>query len=254
MPMQLQRPIFSGFEEDVDYLFMRYFRNQENQPTIYVQNNPVHAYFFNEYVALRNNNMYPNFPLVVITPGLPMESKDYPVYTAPFIRKSLAVDGTLTFYKFESLIWKDFTYQVDAISKDYIIHRKLHALLTNKLFPRLNGARYFKVSDGEYRPLEITNVSGLEADPDGTFRSNVTYLIKIPVWETEPIVQGSTVVFNFELLLNHLLLEVQDLNLDDSYKVNLTVRIKDLLANKDKMKPEDFRLASVNLYNEVHGG
>lgn len=247
----LYRNFFSGFEEDVDVLFMRYFRNRQGEPTIIVQGNPVKAYFFNEYVALRQQNKYPEFPAIIITPFAPKESKDYPFYVAPFIRKAVASDGTITFYKFESLVWKDFQYQVDAVSKDYLSHKRLHALLSNKLFPRIAGSRYFKVQDGEYRPLSIIDVKGWDVDPDGTYKSTITYEIKIPVWETEPIIQGSTVSVRLELMLSDLSLQVIGLNKEDSHVQDLSKAIIELFRSRHSMSEEELERRIHWLQDEI---
>jgi len=251
MATLFRNPFFSGYEEDVDVLFMRYFRKENGDPTIFIQGNPVKAYFFNEYVALRNKNIFPEFPCIVVSPFAPKESTDMPVYTSPFVKSVIASDGTLTFYKYESLIWKDFTFQVDAYSKDYQVHRRLHSLLTNKLFPRIAGSRYFKVMDDEYRQLDIVDVNGWNPEPEGIFHSTITYTIKIPVWETEPLVQGSLVYVNVEVFIKDILLEVENLPFEESFKQVIYTKFQHLLDTKEQYTKEEFYRKFQDILNEI---
>lgn len=191
---------FSGFEDEIDSLFIRYFRDTENKSKILLQGNPIPVYFYNEYLALRRDtNQFPSFPVIVITPHLPVLAEDYPVYSANFVYEEKVSDTDSVLYSFEACTWKSFNYEVKCITTDYALHRRLITLLNHKIFPRINSKMYIKLSENDYRLIEIVDPSDIESDEDSTFSSSVTYKFTVPVFERDPIVVGNIKTVNVQV-------------------------------------------------------
>jgi hypothetical protein len=187
---------FFLMEYEVDGLFIRYFKNKDNTSKIYIDDTEVAVVFFNEYIALRDKELS-KYPSIIIKPLIPEVLKDYPVYVNPIVFQEEITATDSNFYSFEAAVWKSYSYQVDAVSNDYQIARRLHTLLEHKVFPKVFSTRYFKVSENNFRLIEITNIAPIETETDSTFHSSFTYTIKLPVYERDPVVDSNVKTVNF---------------------------------------------------------
>lgn len=115
------------------------------------------------------------FPMVTVQMLEPLDSTFYPSPVGQYEE----VRGASVFMQ-DFPRWKTFPYQVSVVANDPLTARRLSSALKELVFPYRFGCRVVEIG-GANRPLSISaGVSQVDRD-EGTFRTDYTFQIDLPL-------------------------------------------------------------------------